>query len=82
MSHTSELMPRLREIPVNRTAWWQQSLAREITLILVLKVILITLLWWAFFHVPDTRRIHTPQVSAHVVGPALSPLHPSEETPK
>lgn len=69
----------MRVIPGMRTVWRQQSLAREITLVLMFKIVMITLLWWMFFHVPDTLHIDTPQVSAHVVG---TPPHYSEAAPK
>lgn len=58
----------------------QQPLAREISVILIVKILLLLLLWWLFFQVPESRRIHTPQVSTHVVGATNVVLPPAKES--
>jgi hypothetical protein len=64
----------MRTLPVYNNAWWQQPLVREIAVILAVKIALIFLLWWLFFHLPDAQRINTTQVSAHLAGPSTSSL--------
>ncbi len=51
-----------------------RRLVREITLVIVLKLILITALWWAF--VRDAKVPVDPgAIAAQVVAPASSKLH-------
>ena len=51
-----------------------RRLVREITLVIVLKLILITALWWAF--VRDAKVAVDPgAMAAQVVAPASSKLH-------
>jgi hypothetical protein len=51
--------------------WWRHPLAREIALVLVVKIALIVGLWWAFFDLPDDQRVGAAQVGAHVAGTTL-----------
>ncbi len=51
-----------------------RRLVREITLVIVLKLILITALWWAFIR--DAKVAVDPgAMAAQVVAPASSKLH-------
>ena len=51
-----------------------RRLVREITLVIVLKLILITALWWAFIR--DAKVAVDPgAITAQVVAPASSKLH-------
>ena len=43
-----------------------QSLAREITVILLIKFFLIFVLWWAFFSKPTDKTL-TPEQVSHVL---------------
>jgi len=62
---------RLAE-PVTRPPWRKRwsPLAREITIVLIVKLAALTFLWWAFFSHPVTRRmtIDAGQVGAHLAG--------------
>ena len=39
----------MQEGEPHNSSWWRDSLAREITLVLVVKIALIFALWWFFF---------------------------------
>ena len=41
-------------------------LVRHLTIILVVKVLLLTLLWWLFFRMPDTGMQQRVDVGAHI----------------
>ena len=47
---------------------WRSSLAREITIILVVKFVLILLLWFAFFRHPIDKTLDAAAVSRAVLG--------------
>lgn len=72
----------MRTLSVDNAAWWQHPLVREIAVILVFKIAIIFALWWSFFDLPDTQRINTTQVSAHVAGIRTPPQPTPEETLK
>ena len=62
-------------------------LAIEIALALLIKIVILTLLWHAFFSSPQTKkmRMPTPQVEQHLLTPAatLTATQPfSSSTPK
>ena len=42
---------------------WNHPLSREILLILLIKIVLVFAIWWAFFRAPDTARPTPEQVS-------------------
>ncbi|HEX7271422.1 MAG TPA: hypothetical protein VF420_04635 [Casimicrobiaceae bacterium] len=62
---------RLAE-PVTRPPWRKRwsPLAREITIVLIVKFAALTFLWWAFFSHPMARymTIDAGQVGAHLTG--------------
>ena len=60
-------------------SWWRDSLAREITLVLVVKIALIFALWWFFFDLPDNQHINATQVGSHLVGTSPATVHLSKE---
>lgn len=72
----------MRTVPALDTAWWQHPLIREIALVLVVKIALIFVLWWAFFDLPDAQRIDAQQVGAHVAGITQPASRIPEETLK
>jgi hypothetical protein len=43
-------------------------LVRHITIILAVKVLLLTLLWWLFFRMPDTGMSERVDVASHIAG--------------
>ncbi len=53
-------------------------LARDITVVLVVKALALTLLWFAFFRAPETPQMHmdTQRIVHHVVAPS-----PATEVP-
>lgn len=59
--------------------WWRHPLVREIALVLIVKIALIFGLWWAFFDLPEVRRIGGDEVGAHVAGTAVPASRISEE---
>jgi hypothetical protein len=63
----------------NNSSWWRDSLAREITLVLVVKIALIFALWWFFFDLPDNQHIDATQVGSHLVGTTPTVVHLSKE---
>ena len=64
---------RLAE-PVTRPPWRKRwsPLAREITVVLIVKFAALTFLWWAFFSHPVTHHmtIDARQVGVHLAGSA------------
>ena len=50
------------------------SLALCITLAMAVKLLLLILLWRAFFAAPQTMHLHTSEVERHVLAPPLAPL--------
>jgi hypothetical protein len=59
-------------------------LAVEITLILIVKIALLTLLWKAFFSEPQTKKMRMPTglVEQHFLSqPAAAPSSPSHPSP-
>lgn len=53
----------------------RSPLAVEITLALLLKVVILALIWKAFFAAPQTKKmvLPTPQVEQHMLAPAPTP---------
>jgi len=47
-------------------------LARHITIVLVVKVLLLTLIWWLFFRLPDSGMSERIDVGAHIAAPPPS----------
>ncbi len=43
-------------------------LVRHLTIILVVKVLLLTLLWWLFFRMPDTGMPERVDIGTHIAG--------------
>jgi hypothetical protein len=73
---------RMNLISINDTTWRRHSLVREVSVILLIKVMLLLLLWWVFFHVPADKRIDTREVSSHVFGTAAPQFQIPEEVTK
>ncbi len=51
-------------------------LVRHITIILVVKLLLLTLLWWLFFRTPDSGIAERVDVGTHIAGPAPHQYQP------
>jgi len=58
-------------------------LALEIVLVLLIKIVILTLLWHAFFSAPQTKkmRLPTPQVEQHLLTPSAIAATPSAAAP-
>ena len=58
-------------------------LALEIVLVLLIKIVILTLLWHAFFSTPQTKkmRMPTPQVEQHLLTPSAIAATPSAAAP-
>ena len=58
-------------------------LAAEIALALLIKILILTLLWHAFFSTPQTKkmRMPTPQVEQHLLTPSAIAATPSAAAP-
>jgi len=69
----------VRDVKLNNSSWWRDSLVREISLVLVVKIALIFALWWLFFDLPDNLHINATQVGSHLVGTTPTSAHHSKE---
>ncbi len=48
---------------------WDNPLVRHLAIVLLVKVLLLTVLWWLFFRMPDSA-VPTPvDVHTHIAGP-------------
>lgn len=56
-----------RESP-QEAAWWSHPLAREIAVVLAVKVVLLYLLWWCFFDLPADKQIGAADVTTFITG--------------
>ena len=63
-----------------RHAWWQRlsPLARDIVVVLVVKVLVLGLLWFAFFRAPTARQmaVDPQRVEQQIVAPVPNPELP------
>ena len=50
---------------------WASPLVRHLAIILSVKVLLLALLWWLFFRLPDGGASARVDVQTHIAGPAL-----------
>lgn len=48
---------------------WASPLVRHLAIILTAKVLLLTLLWWLFFRLPDSGAAALVDVHTHIAGP-------------
>ena len=55
------------------------SLRREITIVLVIKTILLFALWYLFFSHPDDRALNAGQVSQALIESSSQPNNPAQE---
>jgi hypothetical protein len=51
-------------------------LVRHLTIVLVVKLLLLTLLWWLFFRSPDSGVSERVDVGTHIAGPATHQYQP------
>ena len=51
---------------------WASPLVRHLAIILSAKVLLLTLLWWLFFRLPDGGASALVDVQSHIAGPHIS----------
>lgn len=59
---------------------WRNWLFRHITVVLVIKVLLVFGLWYAFFRQPDQAPIAGAEVGAHLLGNRPVPVSTGYET--
>jgi hypothetical protein len=60
-------MPGIRD-PLQADDWWRHPLAREIAVVLAVKLALLFLLWWLFFDLPADRQVDTDDVRTFITG--------------
>jgi hypothetical protein len=48
---------------------WTNPLVRHLTLVLAIKLLLLTLLWWLFFRPPEADLSPRVDVHTHIAGP-------------
>ncbi len=66
---------------VNGTMW-NDSLLRELTIVLVIKAILLAVLWYQFFSEPPSHNLDATQVSQALIASAPHHDTPATETPR
>ena len=49
---------------------WANPLVRHLAVILIAKVLLLVLLWWLFFRMPDDQGSRLTDIHTHIAGPA------------
>ncbi|BAZ93507.1 cation/multidrug efflux pump [Thiohalobacter thiocyanaticus] len=49
---------------------WSNPLVRHLAVVLAVKLVLLTALWWAFFRVPEHALPQQSDIAAHIAGPA------------
>lgn len=59
-------------VEAKETSMWENPLVRHLAGILVVKVILLAGLWFAFFRVPDGFLPQPKEIETHIAGPATS----------
>jgi len=69
----------IRDVKLNNSSWWRDSLVREISLVMVVKIALIFALWWLFFDLPDNQHVNATQVGSHLAGTTPATVHLSKE---
>lgn len=47
---------------------WSNPLVRHLAGILAVKLVLLTVLWWAFFRVPEHTLPQQSEIAEHIVG--------------
>ncbi len=66
---------------VNGTMW-NDSLLRELVIVLVIKTILLAVLWYLFFSQPPSHNLDAAQVSHALIAASPSQHIPATEAPR
>ena len=53
---------------------WANPLVRHLALVLLAKLLLLTLLWWLFFRLPDDPASRHTDIHTHIAGPAAEAM--------
>jgi hypothetical protein len=60
---------------------WNQTIVRELALVLVIKLAALYVIWLAFFHQPDERELTQHEIGQFLLGETHSAVH-SQHQPK
>ncbi len=55
-------------IPPATPSMWRNPLVRHLAVILAVKVLLLSILWWFFFRLPQDAKPTLPDIDTHIVG--------------
>ncbi len=61
---------------------WNDSLLRELTIVLVIKAILLAVLWYQFFSQPSDAKLDAAQVGQALIASAPNHDTPATEVPR
>ena len=50
---------------------WANPLVRHLAFVVLAKVLLLALLWWLFFRMPDDHASRFTDIHTHIAGPAV-----------
>jgi hypothetical protein len=53
---------------------WANPLVRHLAVVLIAKVLLLVLLWWLFFRMPDDQASRFTDIHTHIAGPAVKAI--------
>ena len=62
--------------PASSTGLWDNPLLRHLALIMTVKLLLLTALWWLFFRPPTGAAPPANDIHTHIAGPAAKPHTP------